>query len=106
MNAPPVESFVEADNLSLQSSSAGGRDSLISSSSSGVMSSLPQGLPQRVGQRTGFSNTSNFIKHINAGQIPEEDPVEKHHVTIKGVLTNVPPFKKPRRRSGKKSFTG
>merc|ERR1719499_2978179 len=108
MNAPPVESFVEADNLSLQSSSAGGRDSLISSSSSGVMSSLPQGLPQRVGHRTGFFNTSNFIKQINAGQIPEEDlpQDEKHHVTIKGVQP-FQPIKKPRRRrSGKKNFPG
>merc|ERR1711879_628148 len=106
MNVPPAGGFVEADNLSQESSSAGGRDSLISSSSSGVMSSLPQGLPQRVGHRTGFSNTANFIKQINAGQIPEEDPVEKHHVTMKGVQ----PFqltKKPRRRrSGKKNFPG
>merc|ERR1719499_2761102 len=61
-NAQPAGGFVEADNLSQQSSSAGGRDSLISSSSSGVMSSLPQGLPQRVGHRTGFSDKAKFIE--------------------------------------------
>merc|ERR1712226_329579 len=108
-NAQPAGGFVQADNLSQQSSSAGGRDSLISSSSSGVMSLLPQGLPQRFGHRAGFSNTSNFIKQINAGQIPEEDGFqqdEKHHVTIKGVQPFQPPKKPRRRRSGKKNFPG